>query len=87
MVFHSVSGGTGSGLGSNLLEALADKYPKKLIQTYSIFHSHGEVVVQPYNTLLTLQRLINNVDATVTIDNTALDRIVEEKLKISNPTY
>jgi len=28
---HSVAGGTGSGLGSFLLEALNDRYPKKLI--------------------------------------------------------
>lgn len=29
---HSISGGTGSGLGSNLLEKLNDRFPKKLIQ-------------------------------------------------------
>jgi len=28
---HSVAGGTGSGFGSYLLEALNDRYPKKLI--------------------------------------------------------
>jgi hypothetical protein len=28
---HSVAGGTGSGLGSYMLEALNDRYPKKLI--------------------------------------------------------
>lgn len=31
---HSIAGGTGSGLGSYLLEALNDRFPKKLIQTY-----------------------------------------------------
>lgn len=31
---HSIAGGTGSGMGSYLLEMLADKYGKKLIQTY-----------------------------------------------------
>ena len=31
---HSIAGGTGSGLGSYLLEALNDRYPKKLVQTY-----------------------------------------------------
>jgi tubulin gamma len=29
---HSIAGGTGSGLGSCLLEKLNDRYPKKLIQ-------------------------------------------------------
>ena len=31
---HSIAGGTGSGMGSWLLEALNDRYPKKLVQTY-----------------------------------------------------
>ncbi len=31
---HSIAGGTGSGMGSYLLEALGDRFPKKLIQTY-----------------------------------------------------
>ena len=33
---HSIAGGTGSGLGSYLLEALNDRFPKKLIQTYRL---------------------------------------------------
>ncbi|KAF2291208.1 hypothetical protein GH714_020662 [Hevea brasiliensis] len=32
---HSIAGGTGSGMGSYLLETLNDRYSKKLIQTYS----------------------------------------------------
>ena len=31
---HSIAGGTGSGMGSYLLERLNDHFPKKLIQTY-----------------------------------------------------
>ncbi len=31
---HSIAGGTGSGRGSYLLEALNDRFPKKLVQTY-----------------------------------------------------
>lgn len=34
---HSIAGGTGSGMGSYLLEQLNDHFPKKLIQTYSVF--------------------------------------------------
>ena len=30
---HSIAGGTGSGMGSYLLEQLNDHFPKKLIQT------------------------------------------------------
>ena len=78
---HSVSGGTGSGFGSYLLESLSDRYSKKLIQTDSVFGA-SEVVVQPYNTILTLKRLIQNSDANIVFDNASLTQIVTEKLRI-----
>lgn len=87
---HSIAGGTGSGMGSYLLEALNDRYPKKLVQTYSVFPNQSEssdVVVQPYNSILTLKRLTLNADAVVVLDNTALNRIATERLHISNPTF
>ncbi|KAB0397730.1 hypothetical protein E2I00_019180, partial [Balaenoptera physalus] len=67
---HSIAGGTGSGLGSYLLERLNDRYPKKLVQTYSVFPNQDEmsdVVVQPYNSLLTLKRLTQNADCVVSM--------------------
>lgn len=68
MLLHSIAGGTGSGLGSFLLERLNDRFPKKLIQTYSVFpdtQSGGDVVVHPYNSLLALRRLTQNADSVV----------------------
>lgn len=85
---HSIAGGTGSGFGSYLLEHLQDRYNKKLIQTYSVFPNQQEtsdVVVQPYNSLLTMKRLALNADAVVVLDNTALNRIASERLHIANP--
>jgi tubulin gamma len=87
---HSVAGGTGSGLGSYLLERLNDHFPKKLIQTYSVFPNQQEssdVVVQPYNALLTLKRLALNADCVVVLDNTALNRIAADRLHVDNPTF
>ncbi|KAF0972608.1 hypothetical protein FDP41_008857 [Naegleria fowleri] len=89
VLLHSIAGGTGSGLGSYVLEKLNDRYPKKLIQTYSVFPSNqgvSDVVVQPYNSLLALKRLILNADSVVVLDNTALNHIATERLKIANPT-
>ncbi|CAM9417875.1 unnamed protein product [Laminaria digitata] len=87
---HSIAGGTGSGMGSYLLERLNDHFPKKLIQTYSVFpnatQSQSDVVVQPYNSILTLKRLTLNADAVVVLDNTALNRIAVDRLRIPNPT-
>jgi tubulin gamma len=72
MMLHSIAGGTGSGLGSFLLEALNDRYPKKLIQTYSVFPNNietSDVVVQPYNSMLSLKRLTENADSVVSEGN------------------
>ncbi|CAG0888571.1 unnamed protein product [Darwinula stevensoni] len=87
---HSIAGGTGSGLGSFLLERLNDRFPKKLVQTYSVFPNQKEtsdVVVQPYNSLLTLKRLTQHADCVVILDNTALDRIAVDRLHIQNPSF
>ncbi|KAL1515194.1 hypothetical protein AB1Y20_004255 [Prymnesium parvum] len=89
LMCHSIAGGTGSGMGSLLLERVNDHFPKKLIQTYSVFPNQqdgGDVVVQPYNSLLTLKRLTLNADAVVVLDNTALNRIATERLYVDNPS-
>lgn len=72
VLIHSIAGGTGSGVGSYLLEKLNDRFPKKIITTYSVFPNHqdqADVVVQPYNSLLTLKRLVLNADAVVVLGN------------------
>jgi tubulin gamma len=87
---HSIAGGTGSGLGSYLLELLSDRWSKKLACTYSVFPNQSEssdVVVQPYNSLLTLKRLALHADAVVVLDNTALDRIATERLRLESATF
>ncbi|KAG7009978.1 tubulin gamma chain [Physcia stellaris] len=68
MLLHSIAGGTGSGLGSYILERMNDRFPKKLIQTYSVFpDTQGDnVVVNPYNSMLSMRRLTQNADSVVT---------------------
>ena len=87
-LMHSVAGGTGSGVGSLLLELLNDRYgSKKLINTFLIFPSNdktSDVVVQPYNTLLTLKRLIDFSDGTFVFDNDALNSIENSLFGISS---
>lgn len=80
---HSIAGGTGSGLGSFVLEKLNDRFPKKIIQTYSVFPDK-DVVVQPYNSVLTLKRLSLNADCVVVLDNASLNRITEDRLGIKS---
>jgi len=45
------------------------------------------VVVQPYNSILTLRRLTESADCVVVLDNTALNRIAVDRLHIGNPSF
>ncbi|KAK8188758.1 gamma tubulin MipA [Phyllosticta capitalensis] len=89
MLLHSIAGGTGSGLGSFLLERMNDRFPKKLIQTYSVFPdtAQADVVVHPYNSLLSLRRLAQNADSVVVLDNGALSRIAANTLHVQEPSF
>lgn len=44
-----------------------DRFPKKLIQTYSVFpdNQSADVVVNPYNSLLAMRRLTQDADSVV----------------------
>ena len=89
-LLHSIAGGTGSGMGSYLIEHINDRFPRKLVQTYSVFPhltETSDVVVQPYNSLLTLKRLTESADAVVVLDNTAMNRIAVDRLKLNNPSF
>ncbi|CAI5759156.1 unnamed protein product [Candida verbasci] len=76
-LLHSVAGGTGSGVGSRVLELLDDRFSKKLVNSFSIFPATepSDVVVQPYNSVLTLKKLIDFTDAVFMFQNDELNRI------------
>ncbi len=88
LLTHSIGGGSGSGLGSLILERLRQAYPKKRIFTFSVVPSPliSDSAVEPYNAVLTLQRILDNADAAVLLDNEALFRIAKSKLHRS-PNY
>jgi len=53
MLFHSIGGGTGSGVGTYILEMLAEEFPETYRFTSSVFPSKDDdVIVSPYNGLL-----------------------------------
>ena len=66
------AGGTDYGSGSFFLERFYDRFPKKLIQTCSVFPNENDVFVQHYNCHLVMKILPFNADATVVIDNNEL---------------
>lgn len=84
---HSIGGGTGSGMGTLLLQKLKEEYGDRIINTFTVIPSSkvSETVVEPYNAVLSLSEMISNTDETVCIDNEALYDICHNTLKLCNP--
>lgn len=67
---HSLAGGTGSGLGSRLLEDYRDSFDKSYLMTVSIWPSmHGETPLQHYNSCFTLAHIQQNADVALNFHN------------------
>jgi len=88
-LFHSLGGGTGSGMGTLLLLKIRDGYPDRITTTYSVYPSPkvSDTVVEPYNAVLSSHQLLENSDETFIVDNEALYNISNNVLKKQNPTY
>merc|ERR1712070_603050 len=77
-VLHSLGGGTGSGVGSYILELLADEYPTTYRFSTPIFPSaDDDVITSPYNSMLTLKALTDYADCVLPMENQALYDITE----------
>ena len=72
---YSLGGGTGSGMGSNLLTKLKEEYPdRKMFNTPIIPSSKvSDTIVEPYNAILALHYLTEESDIVSCIDNEALN--------------
>lgn len=88
-VVHSIGGGTGSGLGTLLLQKIREEYSDRIIETFSIFPSPkvSDTVVEPYNAVLSVHQLVEHADEVMVIDNEALYDICFRTLKLQSPTY
>ena len=67
---HSVSGGTGAGLGSRLLQSLRTEYPKACLLDVAVtpFRA-GDTPLQHFNALMTLSHLHEFADAVLMFSN------------------
>jgi len=88
-ITQSLGGGTGSGLGTLLLNRIRDGFPDRITATYSVYPSPkvSDVVVEPYNATLSIHQIIENGDETFVIDNEALYNISHNVLKQAQPKY
>lgn len=83
-MIHSIGGGTGSGMGSLLMNRLRDEYCDRIINTFSVIPSEkvSETVVEPYNAILTISEMICSTDETICFDNEALYDVCLRTLKL-----
>merc|ERR1711871_987678 len=85
----ATGGGTGSGLGSLLLERLSVDYGRKSKITWGISPAPqvANAVVEPYNSVLSTHALLEHTDVTFALDNEALYDVCRRNLDIERPTY
>ncbi len=78
MFVHSLGGGTGSGLGSFLMQACADWFPSMLRLSLPVIPSpNDDVVTSPYNAVLALNTIYEHADVALPMDNSALLSVVQ----------
>lgn len=89
ILYHSISGGTGSGFGSLLYERLRIDYGKVKILGFTVFPSQNisNVTVEPYNSVLAISNLIEHSRCNFVLDNESLYNICCKFLEIERPTY
>jgi hypothetical protein len=83
---HSLAGGTGSGLGTHLIESSYDMFSNCF--HYHILvspHSFSEVIVQYYNTLLCLSKIYQNSNGILIFDNESAQLLCKQMKFIEKP--
>eukprot|EP00891_Asterochloris_glomerata_P001041 jgi/Astpho2/1041/Aster-00860 len=87
LMLQSMAGGTGAGFGARVAEALRDEFPCAFLMNHCIWpYESGEVVVQSYNTMLTLSHLSSVSDGIVLVENSTLNSTCQKVLKIARPS-
>ncbi|XP_031146597.1 tubulin delta chain [Sander lucioperca] len=88
MAMMSVAGGTGSGVGTYATQCLRDIYPKSFILNHLTWpYGTGEVIVQNYNSVLTLAHLYQLSDAILVHENDTVHRICSQLLNIKHISF
>lgn len=73
---QSLAGGTGSGLGTYIMQLLGEYFPKlEKLNICIMPHLSGEVILQSYNAVLSLSTLYAESDGILLIENDQIQRI------------
>ncbi|XP_027759143.1 tubulin delta chain [Empidonax traillii] len=84
----SMAGGTGSGLGAFVTQCLRDAFPASFILNHVIWpFGTGEVIVQNYNSVLTLSHLYRSADALLVHQNDVIHKICAQLMNIRHISF
>ncbi|XP_066118826.1 tubulin delta chain isoform X3 [Saccopteryx bilineata] len=87
-IIMSMAGGTGSGLGAFITQNLQDQYSNSLKMNHIIWpYGTGEVIVQNYNSILTLSHLYGSSDALLVHENDAVHKICAKLMNIKQISF
>ncbi|EFC37980.1 beta-tubulin [Naegleria gruberi] len=90
-MFHSIIGGSGSGLGSLVVSKLREEFPDKMMATATVLPSnkddYGSRSLSHYNAGLSMHYLVENTDFVTCLNNEALGNICNSKLGLENYGY
>lgn len=88
-VFHAYGGGTGTGIGCEILQELRDQFDRKVIFQALIYPSHQYTssVVEPYNAIFATHFSRDTVDLSLMFDNEASYRMCQKNLQIPTPDF
>ncbi|XP_008840883.1 tubulin delta chain [Nannospalax galili] len=87
-VIMSMAGGTGSGLGAFITQKLQDQYSNSLKMNQIIWpYGTGEVIVQNYNSILTLSHLYRSSDAFLIHENDVVHKICAKRMNIKQISF
>ena len=85
---HSLAGGTGSGLGARIGQALADEYGSSHVFASAISpYEAGEVIVQNYNALLSLSTLYRACDGITLLPNDDAHAVVSKLHGVADVSF
>ena len=89
IIYNSIGGGTGSGLGALLLERLSDDYGSKLKLGFNLYPGPQipKAFVEPYNVVLANRALNEFTDISIMFGNDSVYDIAKLNLGIPAPNY
>lgn len=87
-IIMSMAGGTGSGLGAFITQKLQDQYSSSLKMNQVIWpYGMGEVIVQNYNSILTLSHLYRSSDALLIHENDVVHKVCAKRMNIKQISF